>query len=462
MADNVQPGIAVAANRVRKRSERIMIMKSFSKFKNTADNPVLLDEDEPDDFDMNQDAFQPAGPVIPFPPAEDSTNFDVNCMKMNPDAAQVAGPFHTVEEADESTHCNAADQVAGPFHKVEEADDSTHCNVNPVAVQMNPDDVQLNQVADQVNSVPVQVNPVAFENVESVTGVVIKDVLSGPFDTVEEAYDSTHCTVDLQLNKVADEVNPVDVQDVQNVAGPFHKIEESDVQVNPDAVEVNSVDVQVNTVADQVNPVDVQNVAGPVLTVDEADDSTICTGQNQRKSIAVDKTKDGGKDETNKCKERLEDPDSSEENLCGLENLRTRTSPRTLYQTIVGLNDAQKIAVKQMGLGALLEMTINGVPTKLGFFVVDNLDVKKMELKLLYVESTISPKVVVEHKGHAISSWTLDLLKKRQSTEIKDGGFGLLPLRSKAESSEDVHHRYASNRENVGETSTPTHLSKEV
>ncbi|KVH92035.1 Peptidase C48, SUMO/Sentrin/Ubl1 [Cynara cardunculus var. scolymus] len=82
-------------------------------------------------------------------------------------------------------------------------------------------------------------------------------------------------------------------------------------------------------------------------------------------------------------------------------------------------------------------------------------------LALLYVEATISPKVVVEHKGHAISAWNLDLLKKRQSTEIKDGGFGLLPIRSNAESSEDVHHRYASNQENIGETSTPKNLSKE-
>ncbi|KVI08602.1 hypothetical protein Ccrd_013052 [Cynara cardunculus var. scolymus] len=182
-------------------------------------------------------------------------------------------------------------------------------------------------------------------------------------------------------------------------------------------------------------------------------------------------------------------------------------------------------------------MTINGVPSKLGFYVVDNLDVKKMELKvvnggipitiesihkllglrmggvgilemdevedsknmtatwkkqfdkkkmrpkdimkiiqssgdagfnfklnflLLYVEETRSPKVVVEHKGHAISAWNLDLLKKRQSTWIKDRGLGLLPLRSNVESSEDVHHCYASNQENIGETSTPTHLNKEI
>ncbi|KVI08601.1 Zinc finger, RING/FYVE/PHD-type [Cynara cardunculus var. scolymus] len=98
MADNVQSGIAIAANRVRKRSERIMIRTSFSKFKNTVANPVVLDEDELDDFEMNQATFQPAEPVLPFLPADDSMNFD--------DAVQVTGPFHTVEEADDSTHCN--------------------------------------------------------------------------------------------------------------------------------------------------------------------------------------------------------------------------------------------------------------------------------------------------------------------------------------------------------------------
>ncbi|KVI11261.1 Peptidase C48, SUMO/Sentrin/Ubl1, partial [Cynara cardunculus var. scolymus] len=74
---------------------------------------------------------------------------------------------------------------------------------------------------------------------------------------------------------------------------------------------------------------------------------------------------------------------------------------------------------------------------------------------LLYVESTISPTVVVEQKAHALSGWNIELLKKRQSLEIKDGGFGLLPIRSTSESSEDINHK------NIGETSTPTHLNKE-
>ncbi|KAI3681394.1 hypothetical protein L6452_36189 [Arctium lappa] len=67
--------------------------------------------------------------------------------------------------------------------------------------------------------------------------------------------------------------------------------------------------------------------------------------------------------------------------------IRTRTSPHTLHETISALDDDQRKAVTDMGLGSLLTMTIQGVPSKLGFFVVD-----------------------------------------RESTELDDGGFGRLPL----------------------------------
>ncbi|KVI01509.1 hypothetical protein Ccrd_020219 [Cynara cardunculus var. scolymus] len=52
--------------------------------------------------------------------------------------------------------------------------------------------------------------------------------------------------------------------------------------------------------------------------------------------------------------------------------------------------------------------------------------------------------------------------KKRYSMEIKDEGFGLLPLRSTLESSQDIQPYNASNQQNVGETSTPTKPNKEV
>ncbi|KAJ9547354.1 hypothetical protein OSB04_019897, partial [Centaurea solstitialis] len=61
--------------------------------------------------------------------------------------------------------------------------------------------------------------------------------------------------------------------------------------------------------------------------------------------------------------------------------LRTRTSPRTLYETIIGLTPGQRKAVEDMGLGSLLSMTVDGVPVKMGFFVVDSFNTTKMQLE---------------------------------------------------------------------------------
>ncbi|KAJ9565459.1 hypothetical protein OSB04_001425 [Centaurea solstitialis] len=251
--------------------------------------------------------------------------------------------------------------------------------------------------------------------------------------------------------------------------------------------------------------------------------------------------------------------------------LNTRTSPRTLYETVIGLNQAQRRAVCDMGLESIINMTIDGVPYKLGFYVVDILNTKKMSLDminssiqittqsihdlmglrlggldledpndedgdesivdewksqfdkpkirptdvmkliletddasfrfkmnflvlfvnlmaectpsgicnvnfiskikneemipridwckfiynkikqskqrwkgenrycfyagpltyitLLYVEATMSPRVVIPQKKHAITSWNIGLLRKREATEIAAGGFGMLPVK---------------------------------
>ncbi|KAI3697379.1 hypothetical protein L6452_30359 [Arctium lappa] len=63
-------------------------------------------------------------------------------------------------------------------------------------------------------------------------------------------------------------------------------------------------------------------------------------------------------------------------------NLRTRTSPRTLKETVTGLTDDQEKAARELCLGSLLEMALDGVPSKLGFFVVDKLDTRKMQLDI--------------------------------------------------------------------------------
>lgn len=58
--------------------------------------------------------------------------------------------------------------------------------------------------------------------------------------------------------------------------------------------------------------------------------------------------------------------------------LRTRTSPKVLFTTIKDLSDAQKQAVKDIGMGCLLGMKLDGVPQRIGYHVVDNLNTNTM------------------------------------------------------------------------------------
>ena len=51
------------------------------------------------------------------------------------------------------------------------------------------------------------------------------------------------------------------------------------------------------------------------------------------------------------------------------------------------------------------------------------------DFQLLYVDATLSKRVHVSSQTPAISVWNSALLRKRQSTELEDGGFGLLPIK---------------------------------
>ncbi|KAJ9561769.1 hypothetical protein OSB04_006929 [Centaurea solstitialis] len=65
-----------------------------------------------------------------------------------------------------------------------------------------------------------------------------------------------------------------------------------------------------------------------------------------------------------------------------LDKLNTRTSPKCLYETITGLNQKLKDAIKDMGLECLLAMRLNWVPVKMGFYVVNKLNTDKMAIDL--------------------------------------------------------------------------------
>ena len=74
--------------------------------------------------------------------------------------------------------------------------------------------------------------------------------------------------------------------------------------------------------------------------------------------------------------------------------LRNRTSPKCLNEVVSKLNDSQKDAVRKMGLECLLDMSINGVTAKLGYFIVDNLDPACMQIRLGHGVIDITPEAV--------------------------------------------------------------------
>ncbi|XP_035832218.1 uncharacterized protein LOC110871593 isoform X3 [Helianthus annuus] len=62
--------------------------------------------------------------------------------------------------------------------------------------------------------------------------------------------------------------------------------------------------------------------------------------------------------------------------------LNTRSSPKQLFSAMMVLSDRQKESIKAMGFGGLLGLSVNGIPEKLAFHVVDSFDAKSLTLNI--------------------------------------------------------------------------------
>ncbi|GJU46612.1 hypothetical protein Tco_1203878, partial [Tanacetum coccineum] len=62
--------------------------------------------------------------------------------------------------------------------------------------------------------------------------------------------------------------------------------------------------------------------------------------------------------------------------------LQTRSSPRVLCNAMLQLKPNQKACLEEIGFGGMVEFKVDGIPSKLGLYVVDNFDENKMEIKL--------------------------------------------------------------------------------
>ncbi|KAL4556921.1 hypothetical protein LXL04_035088 [Taraxacum kok-saghyz] len=62
--------------------------------------------------------------------------------------------------------------------------------------------------------------------------------------------------------------------------------------------------------------------------------------------------------------------------------IQLRTSPKVLHSVMQNLKKATKEYVREIGLGHLLQMKVDGSPTKIGYYAVKNFDPKNMVLKV--------------------------------------------------------------------------------
>ncbi|GKC13816.1 hypothetical protein Tco_1010598 [Tanacetum coccineum] len=88
------------------------------------------------------------------------------------------------------------------------------------------------------------------------------------------------------------------------------------------------------------------------------------------KTAVVKKQKQGNK--------KTQQP--AENSPCGV--LQTRSSPRVLCNGMLQLKPNQKACLEEIGFGSMVEFKVDGIPGKLGLYVVDNFDGDNMEIKL--------------------------------------------------------------------------------
>ena len=98
--------------------------------------------------------------------------------------------------------------------------------------------------------------------------------------------------------------------------------------------------------------------------------------------------------------------------------LQTRTSLKVLYDTMKVLSDDQKQSVRDMGMGTLLDMIVDGVPGKLGYYVVDNLDTINIRINMVTGYLRITEKSIHDILGIPLGE--IDIMSLQQTNAGKD------------------------------------------
>lgn len=70
-----------------------------------------------------------------------------------------------------------------------------------------------------------------------------------------------------------------------------------------------------------------------------------------------------------------------------------------LFNALQTLRPVQKACLEQMGFEGLLDMKLDGIPSKIGFYVVDQFNPEKMEIKLSNSSIVITKQLIGEILG---------------------------------------------------------------
>ncbi|CAA0828627.1 Unknown protein [Striga hermonthica] len=99
-----------------------------------------------------------------------------------------------------------------------------------------------------------------------------------------------------------------------------------------------------------------------------------------------------------------------------LPSINTRSSSAIFVKAVSGLTDDQKEAVRDMGFGRLLELTITTTPAKMGYWLVDSFNHMDRKLKL-YDGEKIHVKEEDVYAALGLPRGTIEVTNKNKKTE---------------------------------------------
>ncbi|GJU95372.1 hypothetical protein Tco_1320128 [Tanacetum coccineum] len=167
---------------------------------------------------------------------------------------------------------------------------------------------------------------------------------------------------------------------------------------------------------------------GPVIeenTIDEAIDVDEYLSEEEGSEYSIEDQDDNGDagastSGTKKLKDEKYGKITKKGNMDNTTGIETRNSPRAFFNAISKLSPVQKSCLEQLGFGKLIHFKVEGIPSKLGFYVVNNFDQNTMEIKLdngslLITMELIADMIGIINKG--VDIWAKNVVKDAVMTK---------------------------------------------